>query len=91
MLLIRLAHIDGDRTGLQLLDIAHQVSPLLFRIALVFVAETLGNKTPDSRPQNPIGHKIALGQRFVPGGLHYVFSCGTVFGNHGTKALVVRW
>jgi len=32
MLLIRLARIDGDRTGLQLLDIAHQVSLLLFRI-----------------------------------------------------------
>ena len=100
VLLIRHGRVDGDRTGFQLLDVAHQVSLLLFRVALVFAAETLGDETPDAGPQNPIGHKIALDQRFVPRGprrthlpgvrktgrwLHYA----TSFGNHGTKALVV--
>ncbi len=61
--------MDGDGAGFQLLDVAHQVSLLLFRIAFVFVAEALGDKTPDSGSQNPIGHKIALHQRFVPGGV----------------------
>jgi hypothetical protein len=60
--------MDGDRAGFQLLDIAHEVSPLLFRIAFVFVAETLHYKVPDSGPQNPIVHKVAFDQQFVPGG-----------------------
>ena len=50
-------------------DITHEVSLLAFRIALVFVLETLRDKTPDPGSQNPVRHEIPVDQRFVPGGL----------------------
>jgi hypothetical protein len=67
VLLIRRGRVNGNRARFQLLDVAHEVSLLLFYIALVFVAQTLPDQTPDASSQNAIRDEIALNQRFVPG------------------------
>jgi hypothetical protein len=43
------------------------MSLLLFWIALVFLAQALGNQTPDAGSQDPIGNQIVLHQSLVPG------------------------
>lgn len=71
VLLIRRGRMDGDRAGFQLPDVAHEMSLLPFRIALIFAAEALPDQTPYAGTENAIRYEIALDQRFEPGGFRF--------------------
>ena len=62
MLLVRLARGDGNGTPPELLHELHQVPLLRLDIALVFVAQALGEQPAYAGTNQPVGEQVAFEQ-----------------------------